>query len=189
MKSAITSPGMTLLEVILSLALLGGTIAVIGEQANSSFQNARHARNLVQAELLAESVLAKIQLGIIEMEFATDVPIGTAYTANQSDIVLDTHAVADDAGGEPWSYSIDITQVADDYNSFELNLIELAVTVRQNVPDGHRAVVCRLVRWMAVEPESADTQSAPDSVSVLLEVPINELPNSHGLKNASPDAQ
>ena len=138
---------MTLLEVILSLAILGGTVAVIGEMARTSFQNARMARDMVQAELLAESILAKIRLGIIEMEPVFNEPVGmTAYT-NRTDIIEDTHAVAEGTTSVVlWLYSVEIVDVTD-------YLIEIAVEVRRNLPDDRRQAVCRLVRWLAYEPE------------------------------------
>jgi len=140
--------GMTLLEVILSLALLGGTVAVIGEMARLAFQNARIARELIQAELLAESILAKVRLGIIEMIPDVDVPVGSGYT-NQADIIQDTHAVsAGNIADVRWLYSLEVNPV-DEYGY----LVEIAVTVRQNVAEIRRPVVCRLVRWLALEPE------------------------------------
>ena len=139
--------GMTLLEVILALAVLGGSVAVIGEWARISFQNAQIARDLVQAELLAESILAKVRLGIIEMTPEVDVPVGSGYS-NQADIVQDTHAA--DAR---WLYSLEVNYIDNhDY------LVELAVTVRQNVHESRRPVVCRLVRWLALEPETDEEE-------------------------------
>ena len=145
---------MTLLEVMLSLAILGGSAAAVGELARTSFQNARTARDLVQAELLAESILAKIRLGIIEMEPAFEIPVGSGYTANQADIVSDTHAVSEgNINDVLWLYSIEIVNVQNDFaDSFGDYLIEIAVTVRQN-GEMRRPVVCRLVRWIALEPE------------------------------------
>ena len=141
--------GMTLLEVILALALLGGAVVVVGEMARSSFQNARLARDMVQAELLAESILAKVRLGIIEMEPAFEVPVGLMST-NPSDVVTDTHAVSPGSTSDVlWLYSLDVVDI-DDY------LVEIAVTVRRNLPDVRRPVVCRLVRWLALEPEPVE---------------------------------
>jgi len=138
---------MTLLEILLSLAILGGTVAVIGMAARAASQDARLARDLVQAELLAESILVKIRLGIIEMENAFDVPIGASSTLNQADIVLDTHALSDNTSYVPWTYSLEVVSIDD-----VLGLLEVAVMVRQNEPENPRAVVCRLVRWVALEP-------------------------------------
>jgi type II secretory pathway pseudopilin PulG len=151
---------MTLLEVILSLALLGGTVAVIGEVARNSFQNARIARDLIQAELLAESILAKIRLGIIEMEPVFDTPIGSSMSANRTDFIEDTHAVVNGSTSNVlWRYSVEINPVESiSIDTFANYLVEIAVTVRQNVPEGQRAVVCRLVRWLALEPETEEEE-------------------------------
>ena len=146
---------MTLLEVIFSLVLMGTTVAFISEMARTAFYNARMARDTVQAELLAESILAKIQVGIIDLEPVFDVPVGSSYT-NQADIVLDTHAVSQgNASMVLWHYSLEITNVNDHYFDGLLDdyLVEVAVTVRQNVDEGRRGIVCRLVRWIALEPE------------------------------------
>ena len=145
--------GMTLLEVILSIALLGGAMVIVGEKARSAFQDARLARDLVQAELLAESILAKVRLGIIEMIPEVDVPVGSGHT-NQADIIQDTHAVsAGNTVDVRWLYSLEVNPV-DDYGY----LVEIAVTVRQNVAEVRQPVVCRLVRWLAIEPEEEEEE-------------------------------
>jgi type II secretory pathway pseudopilin PulG len=137
---------MTLLEVILSLAILGGTVAIIGESARSSFQNARLAKDLVQAELLAERFLAEIQLGIREMETVIDEPV-TLYM-NRSDTILDTNAISEgNVNDVLWYFSVEILPVDDYVGDF---LVGIAVTVRQNVE--RRPAICRLVRWVALEP-------------------------------------
>ena len=139
---------MTLLEVILSLALLGGTMAILGERSRMSFQNARAARDLVQAELLAASTLTKVRLGIIEMEPAFDVTVGL----NREDFILDTHAVSEgNVADVLWLYSVEVNPIDDDGY-----LVEIAITVRQNVPENRRPVTCRLVRWLALEPEEEE---------------------------------
>ena len=152
---------MTLLEVILSLAILGGAVVVVGEMARPSFQDARLARDLVQAELLAESILAKVRLGIIEMEPVFEVPVGL-QTTNQLDIVQDTHAVSEgNVAGALWLYSLEITDIdiVYDANDNEIGyLVEVAVTVRRNLPNERRPVVCRLVRWVALEPEMEEEE-------------------------------
>jgi hypothetical protein len=140
---------MTLLEVILSFVIFGGTVAIVGEMARTAFQNAKMARDLIQAELLAESILAKLRLGIIEMETVIDAPVISGTYGNRTDIIEDTHAVAQgDTSVVLWNYSIEILDVPElsDY------LVKVSVEVRQNVPEGRRAVTCRLVRWLALEP-------------------------------------
>ena len=148
--------GMTLLEVILSLAILGGMVAIIGEKARASFQDARMAREMIQAELLADSILAKVRLGIIDMETAFEVPVGL-QTNNMLDIIPDTHAVAPGNVAEIlWHYWLEVVEIDTVYDleGNEISyLVEIAVTVRRNLPEIRNPAVCRLVRWIALEPE------------------------------------
>jgi len=149
-------PGMTLLEVILSLAILGGAVALIGEMARAAFQNARTSRDMIQAELLAGSIMAKVRLGIIEMETAVEVPVGF-HTTNMLDIIPDTHAVAEgnvaDILWHYWLEVVDIDTVYDLDGNEICYLVEIAVTVRRNLPEARNPAVCRLVRWIALEVE------------------------------------
>ncbi|MCL2709495.1 MAG: hypothetical protein FWE95_01325 [Planctomycetaceae bacterium] len=153
--------GMTLLEVILSLAILGGTVAIIGEIARAAFQNARSARDMIQAELLADSIMAKVRLGIIDMETAVEVPVGL-NTTNLLDIIPDTHAVAEgNVADILWHYWLEVVEVDTVYD-WEGNeicyLVEIAVTVRRNLPEARNPAVCRLVRWVTLEPEWEDDE-------------------------------
>ncbi len=54
----------TLLEIILALAILAGSLATMGEVVRLAVRNAESARRLTQAELLAVSKLAEITAGI-----------------------------------------------------------------------------------------------------------------------------
>jgi hypothetical protein len=108
----------------------------------------------VQAELLAESILAKVQLGIIEMEQAIQVPIGL-QTLSPLDIVEDTHALSANVTNVLWYYDLEIVDIdiAYDIEGSEIAyLVEIAVTVRRNLPEAKQPVTCRLVRWFALEP-------------------------------------
>jgi Tfp pilus assembly protein PilV len=141
--------GMTILEVMLSLLILGGSVAVLSELARNALRNVKHSKDTTQAELLAESILAKVRIGVIEMESASDVPI--TNWGNSNDFVVDTNAVSEgNVGDSLWHYSLEVNTIDDD------GLIEIAVTVRQNLPEELRPVVCRLVRWLALEPEEEE---------------------------------
>lgn len=60
--------GAALLEVVLSLGLLAGAMMVIGAQVSWGVRMAGLARERTQALLLAESVLAQIDAGTLELE-------------------------------------------------------------------------------------------------------------------------
>ncbi len=141
-------PAVTLLEIILSLAILGGCVAALGELTRAALRNARESKDMTQAELLAESILAKVRIGIIEMESVIDEPLTDRLA--QNDVISDTNALAEGGGEALWVYSLEVTDI-DDYG-----LVELAVTVRRNLPEEFRPVACRLVRWMALEPEEEE---------------------------------
>ncbi len=149
---------LTLLEVILSLAIFGGCVAALGELTRMALRNAREATDMTQAELLAESILARVRIGVIDMESVTDKPITDRL--GQDEMISDTNAVAEGGGEALWLYSLEITDI-DDYG-----LVELAITVRRNVPPEFRPVACRLVRWLALEPEKEeDTDPNTDESS------------------------
>jgi type II secretory pathway pseudopilin PulG len=145
----LTRRGTTILEILLAMLILGGAIAVLGELFRNSFRNAKHAQNMTQAVLLAESILAKVRIGIIEMESAFEVPV--TNTTQGNDFIADTNAVSEAALGEIlWLYTLEIVNLDDD------GLVELAVTVRQNLPEEQQPVTCRFVRWFAIEPETEE---------------------------------
>ncbi|MBN2291994.1 MAG: hypothetical protein JXM70_06180 [Pirellulales bacterium] len=118
--------GLTLFEVILSLAILGGAVAVIAQAAWSGLENARMAKELVQAELLAENVMAELLSGIRPLESAQD------STFEEDDSLEDP---------EQWIYSIDIGPSDID------GMLKASVTVRAN-NDRPRKVSYSLVRWI-----------------------------------------
>jgi general secretion pathway protein I len=118
--------GFTLFEVILSLAILGGTVAVIAQAAWSGLENARMAQELVQAQLLCESVMGELICGIRPLESAQE-----------------TKFDEDSGLGDPqqWVYAIDIAPADVE------GMLEARVTVRTN-SDRPRKVGYTLVRWM-----------------------------------------
>ena len=118
--------GLTLFEVILSLAILGVAMAVITQATWSGLENARMAAELVQAELLAENVMAELLAGIRPLES-----------------IQDEMFEEDDSLEDPqqWLYSVDITPSAID------GMMEARVSVRAN-NDRPRKVSYSLVRWM-----------------------------------------
>lgn len=144
------SAGLTIAEVLISLVLFAGCMAIVGETTRTAMRDAKESKDITQAELLAESLLAKVRLGIIEMEPATDVPV-TENRSMTNDTIADTNVISTGALGDHlWLYTLEIND-KDDYG-----LVEIAVTVRQNLDEYQRPVACRLVRWQALEPEEEE---------------------------------
>jgi type II secretion system protein I len=122
--------GFSLLEVILALAILAGSIAVLGESSRLALKNAVVARDLAHAQLLCESKMAEVTLGITPAEAVSNTPFDATMTASLS---------ANEPG---WLYSID-TQTSD-----EQGLIVVRVTVTRNLPVEKHPVTFSLVRWL-----------------------------------------
>jgi general secretion pathway protein I len=133
--------GFSLLEVILALAILGGSIAVLGEAARLALRNAQFTREMARAQILCESKLSEIMAGMI-----SDEPIQRAVIEN-----------AADPGDPAWLYSIEKDALDDE------GLLSVRVTVTRDIPAEKRPVSFSLVRWIAksnkADPETTDTQT------------------------------
>lgn len=131
--------GFTLLEMILSLAILAGAMAAIGELVRMGGARSSQAVELTQAELLAESVMAEIAAGVRTSDPVFMAPYEEAET---------------DADGQPmWLYSIETESTA------EQGMLSIRVTVARNDAGGGGGAEYSLVRWM-IDPETLATLSA-----------------------------
>jgi len=165
---------MTLLEIIISLGILAGSLAIIANLSRMSTDSAVMARNTTQAQLLCESIMARLMSGVIEFESVFDVPVYDPvhdfdYTAGAS--YSNYSNINDDY---KWTYSIEINSI-DDYG-----LLEVIVTVSQYLPQNttRNPVSCELVRWMldiatakevleaeAASSENSETESSTGSTN------------------------
>jgi type II secretion system protein I len=118
--------GMTLLEVILAIAILGGSMAVLGELVRIGTRSARAARMSTTAQLLAESLLTEISLST------------TSPTS--------TNGMIDDYAGEAWQYTTQVEQVD------QQGLLAIAVTVQENKDLAEQPVSYTLMRWI-IDPQ------------------------------------
>jgi len=118
--------GFSLLEVILAVAILAGAVAVLGELARLGIRNARIARDMTEAQLRCESLLAEISAGIALPE-----PIAGAPFA------------IDDPNATPgWLYTIELATIDQE------GLMAVRVTVHQDLPKRKRPVRFALTRWI-----------------------------------------
>jgi general secretion pathway protein I len=127
--------GFTLLEVMLALAILVGALAVLGEFGRMGMRSAKTSRDLSRAEMLCESIMSEIAVGILTPDPVQGAPVedpvqGTPVSATQTDDVA------------PWIYSIDSETIDQD------GLLAVTVTVQQDLPSEQRPVSFTLVRWM-----------------------------------------
>ena len=96
--------GLSLLEVILSIAILGGSMVVIGQMYNLGYRSALQARFRSEANILVDSVMAELAAGVIPAE-----------SANGESI----------QGATGWTYSIEIE------DSLQSGLFMSTVTVKR----------------------------------------------------------
>jgi type II secretion system protein I len=130
--------GFSLLEVILALAILAGSIAVLGESSRLALKNAEVARDLARAQLLCESKMAEVTSGLTPAQQVSNSPFDATMTGS-----LDPN--------EPgWLYSIE-TQTTN-----QTGLIAVRVTVTRNLAATKHPVSFALVRWM---PDPSATSS------------------------------
>jgi type II secretion system protein I len=119
--------GLTLLEVLLALAILGGALATIGELMRIGARNAEISRDKTTAQLLAESTMAELEIGFLPLQSQTQSPVADVEHQNE------------------WLYSVDVQPVDD------AALVAVQVLVEQNPDIFSRPVSFRLTRWLIDE--------------------------------------
>jgi len=139
------STGLSLLEVMLAIAILGGSLVVIGELMRIGSRSAMTAREMSTAQMYCESKLAEIVAGIAPPE-----SMGPA--------AFDTDP--------EWQYTIEANPSTHD------GMLAIQVTVTQDRPARSRPISFTLSRWMldpkrtpATNPNPAPTTSSSPSSS------------------------
>lgn len=117
--------GLSLLEVILAIAILGGALAVIGELVRLGSMSAARAENLSKAQLLADSRMAEVSCGALPLQSVSEAPC------------------EEDAD---WVYSIDVSETE------KIGLLYVEVVVQQDPVLYPRPLSVKLSRWIA-DPE------------------------------------
>ena len=131
--------GFTLLEVILSLAILAGSLAALGEVMRSADRSASTAEDETQAQILAASVMDELLSGSRELTTVD-------------------HAAFNTTDDPPWVYSIEIEQTTYD------ELVAVRVRVEQDIDPRLQPAKFELVRWLP-NPDAASTSSSTDQNS------------------------
>lgn len=110
--------GLTLLEVILSIAVLGGGLAVIGELVRVGVDHANESRQMATAQILCECKMEEVAAGV------------TAPTSASGPCESDSN----------WQYTINAG------SADQTGLLQVQVTVEQAVPDRSTPLSFTLVR-------------------------------------------
>ena len=127
--------GLSLLEVILAIAVLGGCMAVIGELVRMGVRNAEEARELTKAQLLCESKLEEVAAGVMPLESAAN----AAFELDPD-----------------WSYTIETGSLD------QQGLVQVRVTVQQVESDRLYPLTFTLTRWI-LDPSLASGETSTDS--------------------------
>lgn len=116
--------GLSLLEVMLALAILGGALAAIGELMRIGARNAEIARDVTTAQLICESTMAEVELGFIPMQAIG--PIEVTDIEYQRD----------------WLYTLSVEPLDDN------GLSSVLVRIEQNPDVFSRPVSFQAIRWL-----------------------------------------
>ncbi len=130
----------TLLEVILALAILAGSIAVLGEVMSIASRSAAEAQAEAQAQLLASSVMDEMLAGVTEV-------------TNQARQPLPSDAAI------PWVCTVILG------DTDLVGLMSVEVIVEQDVEKQFHPVKFRLLRWLSTESESLTSDGTDDESS------------------------
>ncbi len=130
----------TLLEVVLSLAILAGAVAVLGEIMSIAGRSAADAQAETRAQLLACSLMDEMVTGVLE-------------PTEQTQVALEVDDIA------PWVYSVSFG--ATDIEG----LMAVELVVEQDLEKQFNPVRYRLVRWLPSVTEAAeeDEQEAEEA--------------------------
>lgn len=135
-------PGLSLMEVMLALAILGVSLAVLGELVRTGVRSAGAARDLSTAQIFCESKMAEIISGIELPETIMSVPLEEF---------------------PEWLYSIEVQQID------QQGLLDILVTVQKDIELDRQPIYFSLHRWM-IDPEyELALQAAADEEASLLE--------------------
>ena len=129
--------GITLLEVILAIAILGSSMAMISELVRVGSVSAARARDYTNAQLICESKLNELIAGAI--------PIAAATQQQVEDVGL----------VDLWYFSVVVNPLDTE------GLVAVQVLVEKGVEQGQRPMTFSLMRWMvdpALEQEAVELQ-------------------------------
>ena len=135
----------SLLEVILALAILAGSLAALGEVMRMAGQAARLTESETQAQILAASLMDELVSGARQLS-----------AVSQSTL--------DSSSNPPWTYSITLEDTG--YQQ----MVAVRVTIEQQLDSRLQPARFQLVRWMPnpnyIAPETdEESQSSSNSTS------------------------
>lgn len=117
--------GLSLLEVMLTLAILGVAVAILAQAMNLAADNGNRARDIMSAQLACESKMAEIVAGAVPMTTASWAPITSSGSTKS------------------WYYQVVMLPAE------QPNMMGVQVTITDS-PNGEssKPVEFKLVRWI-----------------------------------------
>lgn len=113
--------GLSLLEVLLAIAILGGAMIVITQLLNLGYRSAIEARMRTEAALLCDTKMAELAAGVLPLSGTS----GEAIEENPN-----------------WNYSVSVE------NASQVGLLAVTVTVAQNNVGNQTPMSLSIVRLM-----------------------------------------
>ncbi|MDR1958856.1 MAG: hypothetical protein LBQ54_07420 [Planctomycetaceae bacterium] len=142
--------GITLLEIIFSIIVLAGSMLVLSNLSRMGMRNAVMSRDLTQAQLLCETILAEIEIGVLDLEPVYDEPVMDFPDSGASNVYDSNEAL--------WLYSVELNTI------HENGLLEVIVTVTKN-DSSSKPLSYRLVRWMIDKETLEEVLAERESIS------------------------
>lgn len=133
------SRGFSLLEIILSLAILAGSFAALGEVIRNADRHASLSREETQGQIIASSVMDELLSGYRALTAVGPV-------------------VYDENMDPPWQYSIEIQ------NTVYQELLAVRVVVEQQIAAEMQPARFEIVRWIG-NPDYMSTQMGSETSS------------------------
>jgi len=112
--------GLSLLEVMLAIVILGGALVMIGQLIRIGNRSAQNAQLISQAQILCDAKLAEISAGVLPLESVNESPIDEA---------------------PEWAYSVEVS------NATQVGLLSVTVNVYLIGSDRYGRS-CRLTRFL-----------------------------------------
>jgi type II secretion system protein I len=136
--------GFSLLEIILALAILAGSLAALGEVMRMADQNASRTGEETQAQILAASVMDELVAGSRQLAAVSQAPV-------------------DSTDQVPWVYSVEVE------NTQYEQMVAVHVRIEQQLEARLQPAHFELVRWLPnpdyVPPQATDDQSSSTTSS------------------------
>lgn len=130
-RAGVVRQGITLLEVVLAIAILGGSMVAIGQLINIGHNAAVDARDITEAQILCDAKISEVSAGVL--------PSSSIQGAD----ILESPG---------WKYSLTIESAGID------GLLKIDCTVTQDPRQYTFPVDFRLVRWIPDPDYEAELQ-------------------------------